>query len=129
VKKKGMDLAFQNLFDLNDEDDLRYFTTIPKCDFQKMKDHLRMWVALIQEHDFTVSEFARFKQDVLECRAPELVAWNKPHKNFVMFDFNWDNITDAKRVYIAFMMIENTSVSLPSLKSSMWSIIDSCENV
>ncbi len=124
-----MDLAFLNLFDLNDEEDLRYFTKIPKCDFHKMVNHLKMWVALIQEHDFTCGEFARFKWEVLECNASELVVWNKPnkHKQFVMFDLNWDKITDSKLAYIAFMMIENTSVSLPSLKTSMWSIIDSAK--
>jgi len=121
-------IKFKSMFDMRDKDDVNYFTNIPLCDPLPLLQHLQEWVQLIRTHRFSLKDFAKFKFDVLSDNLPDFVVWNAKslcsEAPFVMFDLNWKNLNSAVDVYLAYMMIENTSVLLPTLNCSLWSVID-----
>ncbi len=65
---------------------------------------------------------------MFECNLQEFVNWNTIPKNiqfpYVTLDFNWSLISNSKLVYLAFMMLENTSVDIPKPKKEFFSIIN-----
>jgi len=119
---------FVALFDLRDEDDQKYLSEIPKCNPLAMVQHLQKWVALIRKYPFSIQQFAMFKMDILAYDLPDFVIWSAKSQNkdcpFVMFDLRWENLNSTTSIFLAFMMIENTRVTLPQLKKPMWAIVD-----
>ena len=122
---------YNGMFNLKDADDLRYFMRIPHCDPAPLLQYLRKWVNLLQLHRFTVKQFAQFKQDIISYDLPGFVnltcAARRADFPHVMFDLQWEQLNTGIAIFVANMMIENTSVvDIPRLpdNNSMWPVID-----
>jgi hypothetical protein len=121
------DQEFKDLFNLKDPEELKYFNQIPKCNHLNLLAYIKDWVNIIQMHEFSISDFCKFKIDIIECHLEDFVVWDATNRN--LFDLNWSLITNSKHVYLVFMMLENASIDIPkpedlSLDGNSFSIID-----
>jgi hypothetical protein len=121
---------FHDMFDHSDVEEKRMYEQLPKCDAAPLVAYLKAWVAVIRKHPFSARDFALFKLDILQYELPDFVVWSAKPQNakcmYVMFDLNWANINNAQDAYLAYMMIENTRIMLPQLKTEkqFWSLAE-----
>lgn len=129
-EQKAIIKAFNKCFD-GDPQSEHFLKVIPTLDHTEMKDFLMDYVKVIQLHPFKPIQFVKFKKDIIDYVKEEEIEFlinyagkfMQPERPYIAFDFYWDYIDTPEACFLAYMIITNTSVTLPEYPLSIWNFI------
>lgn len=132
-----MDAFYNELFNMNDEDDAHYHQIIPNVEVKVFEEILKKDLKIINESIMKVNEWVKFKYELLKTEKEwdtRIFDWKIDSHQlnqkcpYVGINIFWDNLKNkSSRYFQVLMALENVWMGDERLEN-LWSHIDDNES-
>lgn len=103
--------AYNNMFNLKDEEDAKYHRIIPTLDYIPFRKHLEKVLEVVNSVEYNLEVWAKYKWELLNVQkewGEEVFIWGIKPNGQPSVDIKWDVLgLDPRKYYLVHMAIED----------------------